>query len=719
MNNDIRQSVILALESQGADALTIVSDAITQLQQKQAAFNQQQADGTLTANEYIKATRTVQAELTKLKGLYDELGNDFSTNADLQRKLGQMEKETASATKQAIQETATARRDGTQAVADHIVAVRQEMAAEKDLTAAMDREDVELEKLNQGLRNNIQNVGMATAATREQIQALKDMGIMQSTVSTTTRAVAGQFGGFSTAADQAADRTQRMGYAALVASNTFQDMQYGVGAVANNVGIMAQSLGRASPWLTTVTAGLGGPMGVGAAIMGVTVAGDLLVKNWSSIAGAFGGAHIKTTAEDMRDLAVETEKTAAETERLAKAEELRDTIKKQQTTKPDAQKEMEEAINKAYVNGPKGDVDKGLDKYFGKQIDTFADLMDPTGQAKAGLASSKAFQAKAANPAEAQGAVDRAQAKVDALYATARQNFAADLALKGPQGMAPAVRDAAMANPQDFGGARFGKAMGEALVGKERRKALDDAREARNAEEEDQLKFQHDAAAKRKKALDTARELRNDEEEDQLKYLHDQEEKKRRDLDLTLNVMGRDADLKNAAKEKAAREAKAADAAADRAGAQLNRRAAAAHRQGEAADHRVGGDLGKGYIPQIQAALAQNAAANMQGGGEDEGMLLAQMVAQFQQRGMKQGVAIDVVKRGLAEFNEVAARNFALTNDMNQALVATLADAVNDLQRFQVAFGKTMGELNGVQANQRQTRMRRNSLLPTFGYSAF
>jgi hypothetical protein len=686
IGTDIRQAVILALESQGADALTIVSDGITQLQQKQVVFNQSQADGTMTANEYIKATQAVQAEVVKLKALYDEIGNEFSEASDLQRKLGQMEKETSATAVEGAKATAAARRDGTQAIADHIVAVRQELSAEKELAAAFDREDAELEQLNQAFIHNSQNVGMATAATRQQIQALKDMGIIQSSVATTTKGAAGQFGGFATAAEQAADRTQRMGYAALVASNTFQDMQYGVGAVANNIGIMAQSLGRASPWLTTVTAGLGGPMGLGAMIMGVTVAGDLLVKNWSTIAGAFGGAHIKDTAEDMRELAIETAKSAAETERLARAEELRETIKKQQTTKPEDVTKMQDSITKAYVNGPKEVIDKGLDKYFGTQINAYADLMDPTGQAKGALASSKAFQAKAQFPAENQGTVDRAQAKVDALYATARQKFAADLALKGAGGMGPKVAEMALANPQDFGGTRFGSAMNEAL-NPGRAKALDDARDGRNAEEEDQLKFQHDAAMKRKKALDDARELRNDEEEDQLKFQHDQEEKKRRDLDLTLNVMGRDADLKNAAKDKDDREAKAA-------GDRMNRQHDAAQRKADAADHKAGGSVGKAYIPMIQGALAQNA---LQGeDGADQEQLLAQMVGQLQQRGASPGVAVDVVKRGLEAFNQEAQKNFAATNDVASALVATLADATNDMQQLRAAAYQTMSKLNRV-----------------------
>jgi hypothetical protein len=70
-SGDYRQNVILALQTQGADALTTVRDAIQEVNNKLAVLNQQY-DGTRPA-EYVRALNSLGAELKKLGQLELEL----------------------------------------------------------------------------------------------------------------------------------------------------------------------------------------------------------------------------------------------------------------------------------------------------------------------------------------------------------------------------------------------------------------------------------------------------------------------------------------------------------------------------------------------------------------------------------------------------------------------------------------------------------------------
>jgi hypothetical protein len=414
IGSDYRQSIILALQQEGGDVAGQVIDLLRQLGREQGVVNKQWADGSITGAQYVAMQARINAEGEKWRGVLreirdqqagltaameetlvplnklivdslkyadvlektrarsaasDERAQQLRDEAELQAALGRMEQRVADDRERAQRTSAAAVARGTQAVRDFTEAVRAAASAEE-------REFADLESLNRGFQHNAQFVGMATAATREQVQALKDMGIIQGTVTAKMASGAGQFGGFATAADQAADRTKKFGYAAMNASYLIQDMQYGVGAVANNVGLMAQSLGNASPWLTRVTAGIGGPAGLGAGIMVAAVAADLLHKNWGSITAAFGEGVPPKLINDTKDLEARLKELEAKTwkaeidysgitaarDEIRRLTEDEAAYQRLRTGKTEAQQKQSEVVSRAIIEGGgTGDYESGVD----------------------------------------------------------------------------------------------------------------------------------------------------------------------------------------------------------------------------------------------------------------------------------------------------------------------------------------------------------------------
>lgn len=121
-------------------------------------------------------------------------------------------------------------------------------------------------------------------------------------------------GGFATEAERVANQTKTVGYAMMNLSYLVQDVQYGVGAVANNIGIMAMSLGRAMPGLDSFITKIGVPgglTGLGAGIMFAAVAADFLYHNWDKAMSVLG---IPIPPKLLGDLSLMEEKLKAITE---------------------------------------------------------------------------------------------------------------------------------------------------------------------------------------------------------------------------------------------------------------------------------------------------------------------------------------------------------------------------------------------------------------------
>jgi hypothetical protein len=248
---------------------------------------------------------------------------------------------------------------------------------------------------------------------------------------------------------------------------------------------------------------------LGIAALGVSV----LYAHSGELANLFGKGATRTEAEQMEELGKKTSKTADETQRLAKYEELRKNIKAQQEGKPEAQTKAAEAVNKAIVEGPLDEINKGVDKHFGDRIRAMAET-DPAYEAAARFkkdfgSAGDAPQLDAAGRkviSDRDAARNKAnQAKADddlnAIYGRARERFLGGLATKPDA--ARAVERAARENPGDFGpgGAQFARSLRDGTPEAARKAA---EREARNVEEEEALKGQADLAARQEKAREKA-----------------------------------------------------------------------------------------------------------------------------------------------------------------------------------------------------------------------
>lgn len=324
---DIRQRTILAIESQGADALTIIGDGISELQKKQRDLSGEFQAGGVAADGYIKKMQALEAEVAKLKAMYDEAGNSFDKMSDLQKKLGEMQKRSEAETRGAILDSAAARRAGTEAIVDHIARTRQEIAADNEAAAAMDREHDELEALNKAFQNNVQNVGMATRATREQVQALKDMGIIADTTTPKIKKA-------GDASQKTGDQGQKAGQAAargfLELSRAVEDFAVAgpLGALNNMPGI-ADSIGR------SFSLSAGAVAGITAGVSALATISYVVYQNWDRIADSFGrvdaraGAFVTTVDEakgKLEALQAKPYKVELDYTRISEAERLVETL---------------------------------------------------------------------------------------------------------------------------------------------------------------------------------------------------------------------------------------------------------------------------------------------------------------------------------------------------------------------------------------------------------
>ena len=260
------------------------------------------------------------------------------------------------------------------------------------------------------------------------------------------------------AADRLSGGTRDGGRAIMEFSRATEDAQYGLAGVLNN--------------LPGLVAALGGGAGLAGVISLVSVGAYQLYKHWDELADLWGGGHTKTQAQEMEELAKKTEKTAAETEKLAKWEETRKRMAAQ-GAKPEAQSKQETAIDKAISEAGVGNVARGLDTHFGTEIQRRSEVDDPAAYREledAKAARDAAFKRQVgmnkASPgsgddlvAEALARVEKAQAAANTAYVNARGKFSTDPA------NAARLQKTVQANPKDFGpnGEQLAKGLSDAL----------------------------------------------------------------------------------------------------------------------------------------------------------------------------------------------------------------------------------------------------------------
>lgn len=266
-----------------------------------------------TVDQQIADEARLQAALGGMEKRQHDLAAEeayeqqLQDEARLQERLAQMERETAEAAVEGQHATVAARQRGEQAIIDQIEAIERAKVADIEAMGqraqAYARAERQREAADAAANQRVGDLKRASidalARAERQTDAWRES---MEKLAATAR------GGFASAADEAAAHTRRMGQMAMGASYLFQDMQYGVAAVANNIGMFSIQLGQAFPKLEQFTAGLGGTAGLGAAVMGVTVAGQLLYDNWSTIVSALSGGLPEKPRKDAQELKEELEK---------------------------------------------------------------------------------------------------------------------------------------------------------------------------------------------------------------------------------------------------------------------------------------------------------------------------------------------------------------------------------------------------------------------------
>jgi len=514
LNTDIRQAIVVALQAEGVDAGAQVADILARIARESAVVREQAEQG-LGFEQAIPMLQKLAAEGRKWTEVLNEI-NDQKVNPDLggfqkidvglhALQLGavkfrdQLEKLESTRLEKLADAADKAHRtfEATVISTDQLAASATKLKSDK-----IDQAETAAQKL----RDAFVRAGKSVAEANTQMQGMTPDQI--NALADATKQAAAKTGGFATAADKAADQSKKMGYAAMNASYMFQDLQYGVGAIANNIGLMASSLGNASPWLTRITAGLGGPVGLGAGLMAVTVAADLLYKNWGSITAALGQGIPPKIFKDVKDLEAELKaleeikvKTSVDFNNIRAArEELQKLTAEEaayqrlKSAKSEEQQKRSEVVSKAIIEGGGADDFASGAKNVAGAVAEATVTVESGATAKAREKLAWIDKQRAAGNVMAAGtsAADRTAADKNVLTLQARdtdehKGWAQRLvggAAEGKQLELDDLRRMFEANPQAFTNRgidplRFGAGLENAapanLFGEERRKAAEEA----------------------------------------------------------------------------------------------------------------------------------------------------------------------------------------------------------------------------------------------------
>lgn len=353
---DFRDEIIIAIEAQGQDTLQTIATGLENVRQRMdnlgAAYADAMLAGEHNAAEFITAIKRLVVEEQNLVNLSDNVVDaiEAARVADIEA-IGQRARAHAQFERQvsgAIEE---------QRVAE-IKALGERAAAyarfERQVTDAI-REQKQAE--GDAMRARIDGYTRAEQSSQKYLDALEKLTKLTK-------------GGFVDAAQEAANKSKQIGQAMLGASYLAQDLQYGIGAVVNNIGIFSYQLGKAIPSLETMTAKIGGTAGLGAGIMFVGVAADIAYHNLGPFMERLMGPAVKNATEEMKDLGDKTMRTADEQERLNRLKD-EERNKTEQAKKPSEEQAFIDAVNKAITEG--GDKTKGfIGRQYASQIEILA-----------------------------------------------------------------------------------------------------------------------------------------------------------------------------------------------------------------------------------------------------------------------------------------------------------------------------------------------------------
>lgn len=774
-NTDIRQAVVLALESQGADVGMAVRDVLRDIGREQAVLTKEWEEGSVSIEQFIGGMKGLNAENRKYREILDEtqraegealraridgyaraersaeqlaatnkkaVDEQIADEARLQAALGKMEarkhddaaeaayeqqlrdeaalnealarmeREAGDAAVEAQKRAADAHDRGKQAVADHVQVVQREIAAERDAAAAIDREADELERLNQGIKTHTQNVGQTTAATRDQIQALKDMGVIQNRATATTQT----------------GTTSNKAYGASLMSVAYamDDIRYGIGAVINNVPMLAMAFGASPQWAA----------GISIASIAIYELGKAIAPVAKELAEEFGvmskategfGDHIKVVKEQLASLEsikvktivdyADIENARKELQRLTAEQAAYERLR---TGKTEAQQKRSKTVSDAITEGGGAtDLASGVENIIEATRESLPVEDRPqTKNSRIDLAEATRIMN---DPASTYYQKQAASERINYANSVIRNNRAQELrdreikargivtgAAEGRQSELGQLSGIFNANPDRFADRgvdmlRFGAGLEMAspsnLFADERQKIAEETDKKDKAKQWQLSKAELDMKVAAEKAADKT-----------------ESERAAKDERMRAAEVQAEDDNRKADHQKLVEQQKA-----DRAKATADKKAGAANDKEQQAVQREGVQIGKGYVPQVEALLAQ---AQMNGLPRDrQAQYAANLGAQLAQSLRQQGVpgqdaqqmAWAIVKEGIDEFNQDNQRNFATTGNMFQALQATLAEAINQQQAMGVQLQQQLTKINMMGGNMNRSQVRGKTGQMTFG----
>lgn len=449
---DYQAAIELAFSAPGIDSIGQADDAIGKLADLLDVLKTQFSENSIQVDQFVKGYEQVAKALSKAESLRDSLIESSDEYRAMQEALGRAEKAAADAAVAGAAATARARQAGIEAIEREVQAIEAARVAEikamGDRAQAYARAEREREAAakqaaqadGDALRARIEAYARAEraqeAADRAGAQSAGEA--MRARIEAYARAERAQEAADRAGAQSAGEamraridalaRAERQtdawresmtklepatrragdggGYAALkflYLSNAIQDLQYGVGAVVNNLPGLVQSFGG--------TAGLAGGIQLAGVAAQILVAHlDDIVKFFQG--GDFGAipSSIEALTAKLKELESIKVKTSIDSRDIDIAQQKLDLLQAAQSNydrvrnkRSKAQQEASDRATTAIVEyGPGTDYDSGIDKLS----DVAANLSKPAESVATREAARQLemTRAAAANPANAMGA---------------------------------------------------------------------------------------------------------------------------------------------------------------------------------------------------------------------------------------------------------------------------------------------------------------------------
>jgi hypothetical protein len=549
----------------------------------------------------------------------------------------------------------------------------------------------------------------ATRATKEQIQALKDLGVIQNTVATGTGNATKNVGGFATEADRAADKAKKMGYGMMNVANAAQDLQYGLGAVLNNIPLVAMAFGASPQWA--------------AGIMVSAVAMDTLSRH-SGI----------TFNQILRDtgLAIDTSKLFGQSiaEITAKLDILKNKPHKidldyQRITDAERLLEVMEARLSSFNSARRDNLTEEAAKSASEATHAYGGGSEEMKKSILAYNQARGYQVNPKLAKEAEDAEKEYQESKNSPYA----GQAGPGYLSGMQGRATELRDSLKKaqdedarqtvgafNLGDFEAIQKVQAMAKqnpkmfGRVGPGGVTAAEAIANLPSSSVETLRRIDQDEDERR----------REEHEQDTTSNLKDSRQRKAKAQALALQRQGvedKAANDERTAKGKKSAEVLAAEAEAGRIGEKASRDNETARNRDQAGQNVAANKLDGGINPYLQHAFAQNRLAQTQGGGIPEAQMGAMLTRKtqgfLQANGGNPRLADEMVLKAFEDMKREFLQTQSVTGNAMQSLVAVMQQAAEAAARQGAGIAEAMAKANGMGQQQQRGRTTRRTFMPT------